>query len=292
MGPPGPVRYFVTDRRVSAVSPNAFREAVGRAFATWQAVPTATVSFEEVGFTGVRPSAEDGMTTVGFEDRSDLDERVVAVTSILLEITTGEIVESDIVFNTASRWSVDGGGLGFDVETIALHEIGHLFGLGHSAIGETEIGDGSRRLVGAETIMFPLAFTIGSTQGRTLRPDDVAGVSDLYPGASFRERTGSVEGRIQKEGASVVGAHVVAFNLETQALIGGFTIGADGRYVVAGLEPGPYVIRVEPLDETDLDSFFGDVEPIDIDFQVAFAPQVVVVPAGSTTVVDVQVVGK
>ena len=216
----------------------------------------------------------------------------MAVTSILLEITTEEIVESDIVFNTASRWSVDGGGLGFDVETIALHEIGHLFGLGHSAIGETEIGDGSRRLVGAETIMFPLAFTIGSTQGRTLRPDDVAGVSDLYPGASFRERTGSVEGRIQKEGASVVGAHVVAFNLETQALIGGFTIGADGRYVVAGLEPGPYVIRVEPLDETDLDSFFGDVEPIDIDFQVAFAPQVVVVPAGSTTVVDVQVVGK
>ena len=86
---------------------------------------------------------------------------------------TARIIEADILFNTRMPWSVADSGRGgrFDVESIALHEIGHLFGLGHSALGETELlPSGRRRLMAAETVMFPLAFGVGSVLGRTLMP--------------------------------------------------------------------------------------------------------------------------
>ena len=35
------------------------------------------------------------------------------------------------------------------------------------------------------------------------------------------------------------GAHVVAFNTRTRTLVGGFSLSANGAFVIAGLEPGP-----------------------------------------------------
>ena len=89
---------------------------------------------------------------------------------------TGEIIESDIFLNSTFAWSVAAGGEPGrqDVESIALHEIGHLHGLGHSMLGETELIGGGRRVLGAEAVMFPIAFTAG-TLNRTLRADDIAG---------------------------------------------------------------------------------------------------------------------
>ena len=84
-----------------------------------------------------------------------------------------------------------------------------------------------------------------------LQPDDRAGINDLYPTAEFSEQTSSIGGRITKNGSGVFGAHVAAFNLETGALVGGFSLESDGTYVVAGLSPGSYVVRVEPLDDAD-----------------------------------------
>lgn len=289
---PGTIRYFVGDRDLPGVSGEAFRQAVGRAFASWEAVPTATATFDEVGFTGLSPLSEDGVTTVGFEDLFDFDERVLAVTSLLTRTGSGEIIEADIAFNAAVAWSTDGQG-GFDVESIAVHEIGHLLGLGHSAIGETELRPtGGRRVIASETAMFPIAFSSGSTEGRLLQADDRAGVSDLYPTPEFQQATGSISGRVQKGGASVVGAHVVAFNLQTEDLVGSFTVGGDGRFVVAGLPPGPYLLRVEPLDDADPDSFFDDVAAVDVEFRVGFASRIVTVRAGADAAVDLEVVSK
>ena len=37
---------------------------------------------------------------------------------------------------------------------------------------------------------------------------------------------------------------------------GPFTLTADGEFSIGGLSPGPKVVRVEPLDDADTDSFF------------------------------------
>ncbi|HEY8548550.1 MAG TPA: matrixin family metalloprotease [Vicinamibacterales bacterium] len=285
-----PIRYFVNDSGVPGVSVDALDAALRRAFATWEAVPTARVRFSRAGFTGARPSDDDGMNVLGFESRPAM-ERTLAVTSYTIDLLEGSIVEADVVFNAAQPWSVAGGGEPgrFDLESIALHEIGHLLGLGHSALGETELAaDGQRRLLAAGSIMFPIAFPGGSLEGRTLRADDIAGVSDLYPAGAGRG--GSLSGRVTRDGRGVFGAHVVAYSLRSGELVGGFTLNESGEFVIAGLEPGPAIVRVEPLDDADLESFFEDSRPVDTGFAVTYYDGIAVVPrSGNAGGVDVAV---
>ena len=60
-------------------------------------------------------------------------------------------------------WSVGANPGAYDLETVALHEIGHLLGLGHSSV------EGA--------IMFP---TIRSGVTQSLHGDDVQGIKALY----------------------------------------------------------------------------------------------------------------
>lgn len=290
------VRYFVSDQGVPGVATSDLQAALGRAFTTWQSVPTASITYQFAGLTIARPGQDDGLSTIGFQNRPDLD-RVLASTSFLIDAVTGELVESDIFFNAAFPWSVAPGGEAnrYDLESIALHEIGHLSGLGHSALGETELREGGgRRVLGAEAVMFPIAFTAGSTAARTLKADDIAGISDLYPDGDFNQAEGSVSGRVTKDGQPLFGAHVVAFDPVTRTMVGNFTLNAQGQFSIGGLSPGIHILRVEPLDDADPDSFFDvAVNPVDVDFQVTFFESLVVVPRGGDSgEVTVKVVRK
>ena len=289
-----PVRYFVTDRGVPGVSATDFQGAAARAFATWQAVSTASIRYEFVGYTSSNPGQDDGLTTLGFLNVPELD-RVLASTSFLVDSVTGELLEADIFFNSAFDWSVSAAGERnrWDLQTIALHEIGHLSGLGHSAIGETEVSGGGRRVLATGAVMFPIALGTNDVSGRVLRPDDIAGISDLYPDGGFNDKTGSLSGRVTKNGAGVFGAHVVAFDLASGSLVSNFALSDDGRFSIAGLEPGPHAIRVEPIDDADTDSFFDPIEPIDLNFRLKYYEKLVVVPRGADSgPVEVKVVSK
>jgi hypothetical protein len=288
-----PIRYFITNRDVPGVTAPQLRQSVENAFASWDAVPNLGLSAQFVGFTGINPVSGDNANVIGFTSRPDL-ERVLGSTSFTVDTATGEVLESDIFLNSTFPWSVAAGGEAgrTDVESIAVHEIGHLHGLGHSMLGETELISGGRRVLGAEAVMFPIAFTAG-TINRALRADDIAGISDIYGTQVFRESTGSISGRVTKNGTGVAGAHVVAFNPATGTLIASFTLSPDGAFVIAGLEPGPHILRVEPLDDADVSSFLDASFTVDVDFKVAFHNRVVTVPKGGTARnVEIKVVSK
>lgn len=285
-----PVRYFISERGGGGVSPAELRGAVERAAATWSEVDSARVRFEFQGMTSAVPDVVDGRTTIGFLERTDL-EQVLGATSFMIDTTDGAILEADIFFNSRFAWSVSESGTTgrVDLESVALHELGHLLGLSHSAVGETErMGTGNRRVTALGAVMFPIAMSSGTIAERELHADDIAGISDLYPGPSVLAETGSIVGRVTKNGQGVVGAHVLAFNPETGVLIGNFALNTQGDFVIARLPPGPYVLRVEPVDDADPESFFSIA--VDADFRVAYAPRMVIAPkGGSSRSIEIQV---
>jgi len=289
-----PVRYFVTDAGVEGVSAPDFRDAVGRAFRAWQDVSSAKVSVEFASFTEAPPLDEDNTNILGFLAHPDM-ECTLAATNYVVDTRSGEILEADIFFNSMFQWSVAPSGEPnrYDLETVALHEIGHLSGLGHSALGETEITpDGGRRVIASEAVMFPIAFAAGNVSARSLRADDVAGISDLYPDGAFSQ-TGSVSGQVLRNGQGVFGAHIVAFDPTDGSLVGNLSLDDRGRFSIAGLSPGPHVIRLEPLDDADVTSFFSEGTQVDLDFRATFFDRLVVVPRGGDSgSITLQVVGK
>ncbi len=290
-----PVAYYVGSAGVSGVSTSQLQTTIAASFTTWQNVSTASVSAQFAGITSARADATgDGLSVLGFvSDPSEPD--VLGSTSWMIDDVTGEVVESDIFFNSIIPWSVAPSGESgkFDLQSIATHEIGHFWGLGHSALGETQQVTGGRKVIAKASVMFPIAFSPGNTADRTLQPDDIAGISDLYPTVAFTTQTGSVTGTVTKNGQGVFGAHVVAFSPSAGALVGNFTQDDKGSFTISGLTPGPVILRVEPLDDADLDSFFDDTSAVDLNFKIAYYGQFAIVPAGGNTAqIQIQVTPK
>ena len=74
--------------------------------------------------------------------------------------------------DTEHTWNIGAAPNTFDVETVALHELGHILGLAHSNV--------------AGSVMFP---TVSSNfTKRALTQDDIDGVRSLYPGVARRSR--------------------------------------------------------------------------------------------------------
>lgn len=156
----------------------------------------------------------------------------------------GQIIKADIAFNPAVTFDT-GGGSGQDIQTVATHEIGHFFGLDHSAI--------------ARAVMYPFAPAVLTT----LSYDDVAGISSSYPKSTPDVATGTVTGTVSLNGAGVFGAHVSAnsttavnpfssFSNIRKSPIGTLTM-TDGSFSIP-VPPDSYVVIAEPLDGPVSDS--------------------------------------
>jgi hypothetical protein len=279
-----PIRYLITNRDISGVTAAQLQTTASRAFTQWGTPANVTLSSQFAGFTSVDPDVEDGLTVIGFRSRPDLN-RTLAATSFEFDAVTGNFIGADIFVNSSFEWSVaaNGDSTKFDLESVLVHEIGHLLGLGHSALGETESRNGGRAVLGKRAVMFPIAYPRGSILDRTIEPDDVAGITDIYGSSQANNELGAIAGRVTLNGSGVFGAHVVAFNSATGDLVGGFTLNNQGEFVISSLPPGVYIVRVEPLDDADADGFFDEDSPPNLNFRVSYYTKQVAVPRGGSS---------
>lgn len=288
-----PVRYMVTNRAVQGVTAAQLQTALAASFDAWTTVPNVAMSTQFVGFTAIDPSVDSGQTVLGFEAHPE-EDRVLGSTSWEFD-SAGNPIASHIYLNTIFPWSVSSAGEAgrFDVQSIGTHEIGHLFGLSHSALGETTQQSGGRSVQGKAAVMFPIAYPPRTTLDRALKPDDVAGISDLYGTPALSQQNGQISGRVTLNGGGLFGAHVSAFNQRNGAIVGGFALDSAGAFVIGGLEPGLYLVRAEPLDDADIDSFFETGTVVNINFRATYYSKLVAVPAGgASSQIEIKVASK
>lgn len=230
--------------------------AVQHAFAVWKSAPNASLQISQGANSTRTTPAFDGVNLVCFVCQADfaMDSSTLAVTLTTTADAAGEdskhntgtkfagqIVDADIIFNPAVQWVTNGQADTDqeDLQTVATHEIGHFFGLDHSAV--------------VRAVMYPF----GGGTLTTLSYDDVAGLMQLYPKSSSDYATGKITGTVAfANGGGVFGAHAFADSTTNsspavdgirKSAIGALTA-PDGTYTISGLPPDNYTVGVEPLD--------------------------------------------
>ncbi len=144
------------------------------------------------------------------------------------------VLETDVVFNPVpdKRWSTVELDNRYSLFDVAQHEFGHVAGLSHT------ISRGSR--------MFAFSGTFDFGRGR-ISWGDIADVNRRHPSPGLDLITGSISGKVTKNGAPVFGAFVLAVD-DRGVVMGGAITWRDGRYELDYLPPGRYLLYVEPLD--------------------------------------------
>lgn len=167
--------YYVNPNSADAAANGgaaAFTNAIVGAGNTWTAVASANFTFRYGGATSVTQTANDGVNAVHWEN--------MGAGTLLAEATTwydgsGRIIESDIRFNDSQAWDATGSPTGgeADVQSVALHELGHWLSLGH----DTDATCASCPATGPSMCS---CYPLGRLK-RNLATNDINGISAIYP---------------------------------------------------------------------------------------------------------------
>ena len=132
------ISYYVNPQSIY-VSPNAAISAVQQAAAGWSQQSHANVQLVYAGTTTGTSLTLNSKNEVFFRNGSNGGN--VAETYYWWD-GTGKLVDADIVFYEGSYHFYTGSGCsaGIYVENVAIHEFGHVLGLGHTAVRRRDDG--------------------------------------------------------------------------------------------------------------------------------------------------------
>jgi MYXO-CTERM domain-containing protein len=178
---PGTVIHYAIDPTGSAdlADDDSESEALRNAFRAWACVEGTSLRFEEDDGPGVATlDLNDEINTLFWDE----DGSLCGMGPGTLGITVGDVggehrAQADICFNGLHHtWGIGAGAT--DVQSIALHEIGHMVGLDHPCDGdspnETNCNGNDR------AVMTPAWDGVPTP---VPKPDDEEGVRALYPKA-------------------------------------------------------------------------------------------------------------
>ncbi|HUQ50104.1 MAG TPA: matrixin family metalloprotease [Terriglobales bacterium] len=231
-------------------------EVIQASFNTWMAAPGTAVSAQRGADSTATSAGFNNQNLICFVCQGDFSKEAetlavtISTTSTQMGVSdgrggqtqfVGQMLDSDILFNPSRTFSTDGvapdaDGIE-DLQTVATHEIGHFFGMDHSAV--------------VRAMMFPYS----PSNQRLLSYDDVAGIAIKYPNGS--QATGVIAGSVRLNGGAVFGAHVYAESQTVAEAWAAFNVRKspistlslpDGSYRIEGLPSDVYSVTAEPLD--------------------------------------------
>ncbi len=267
----------------------------GELFKVWENVESSSVAFEQ---NGVLPQDITGDNIFEFLNDLDSDTSPIifdddgSVTDAVFGFSANRVtIGFAAPFNIAldedgtrshveNGWAVLNGrffdGISspsdmpeIDFKGTFVHEFGHYIGLNHTQVNAEQLFAFDPTDV---PLMFPLAI---EGMGITLKVDDIATVSTLYPAPSFASSTAAISGRVfLPDGISPFqGGNIIARNVsdpreKAYSSVSGFLhLDPDnqsdggindpqflGFYEISGLEPGDYFLSVEQINPSFSDA--------------------------------------
>ncbi len=265
-----PVTYIIDNENLPAGV--TFAGSVAPAFNTWQDVPTSRLTFQQnVNNTGIanftwnrcaaNPSAinpnwginNDGRNEVAWLHNSELSAYGRGITTVNTD--NGEIIDFTLLVNVDMSAGTDPTFRG-----VLTHELGHVIGIGHSAVGHP--GFGFLPLPQARRpTMFPYAQNGDGNRLESLELDDILIVSRIYPETAdnppsqvtFSLTQQKISGKVLKgtNGSYARGVYVrfvnTANNDQQTAVLSDFFGKGTGDWDIPGLPTGNWFLMLNEI---------------------------------------------
>ena len=213
------ITYYLQQDGAAEISSGADLNAIRDAAAAWSAVSCSSLQLIEAATisskdTVISTNDLDGKSVITWDNWSGFHNAILAVTVPVYDSSYGTISEADIVFNPNQTWSTSSSNYPHsDIESVAVHELGHFFGAQH--------------VIGGETMSDPPTMSptmLSDLESRSLSTDDQLAVCFLYPESVYACSNDDDCPRLVDGNDNEVGQ----INCDNNSCVGFGTVSGDG----------------------------------------------------------------